>query len=143
MLRQDLALQSSLTWTNTATGEKLSSCGCEVDTRDMAAPWMRLFYQITSSGEQIDYRVRLTTTPLPWGGVRWWFICPLVANGRSCERRCGKLYLPSGGRYYGCRRCYDLTYTSCQESHQFDRLYRMIAAKTGTHPALVKKALKT
>jgi hypothetical protein len=27
----------------------------------------------------------------------------------------GKLYLPKGGRYYGCRDCCRLTYTSCQE----------------------------
>jgi hypothetical protein len=33
-----------------------------------------------------------------------------------CGRRVGKLYLPPGGRYYGCRQCHDLTYTSCQQS---------------------------
>jgi hypothetical protein len=27
----------------------------------------------------------------------------------------GKLYLPPGGRYFGCRHCYGLTYRSCQE----------------------------
>ena len=26
-----------------------------------------------------------------------------------------KLYLPPGSRYFGCRRCHRLTYTSCQE----------------------------
>jgi hypothetical protein len=26
-----------------------------------------------------------------------------------------KVYLPLGGRYYGCRHCHGLTYTSCQE----------------------------
>jgi hypothetical protein len=36
-------------------------------------------------------------------------------NGRPCQRRVGKLYLPPGGRYYGCRHCHALTYTSCQE----------------------------
>ncbi len=49
-------------------------------------------------------------------GVRWWFVCPLVVNDRACQRRVGKLYLPGGGRYDGCRHCYDLTYTSSQES---------------------------
>ena len=29
----------------------------------------------------------------------------------------GKLYLPPGGKYYGCRHCYDLTYESSQTSH--------------------------
>jgi hypothetical protein len=27
----------------------------------------------------------------------------------------GKLYLPPPARYFGCRHCHDLTYTSCQE----------------------------
>ena len=40
-----------------------------------------------------------------------WFVCPLV----GCGRRVGKLYLPPGGRYYGCRHCYRLTYESAQE----------------------------
>jgi len=48
------------------------------------------------------YRVSLTTTPLPWGGLRWWFTCPLVVEGRSCGRRVGKLYLPPGRGYFGC-----------------------------------------
>jgi len=91
----------------------------------------------------MDYPVGLTTTPLPWGGVRWWFVCPLVVSGQACGRRVGKLYLPPGGRYFGCRHCYDLTYTSCQESHKFDGLYRMLAAETETSPAMVKRVLKT
>ena len=34
---------------------------------------------------------------------------------RRLYRRCGKLYLPPGGRHYGCRVCYELTYESAQE----------------------------
>ncbi len=54
--------------------------------------------------------------------ARWWFACPLVVNGRACGRRVRMLYLPPNGRYFGCRGCHDLTYRSCQESHQYDRL---------------------
>ncbi len=36
-----------------------------------------------------------------------------------------KLYLPPGGRYFGCRRCYDLTYESAQQhDKRVDRLAR-------------------
>ncbi len=34
---------------------------------------------------------------------------------RRLYRRCGKLYLPPGGRHYGCRACYELSYESAQE----------------------------
>jgi len=59
-------------------------------------------------------------------------------NGRGCGRRVGKLYLPPGGRYFGCRQCHDLTYTSCQESHRYDRLFGRLAADTGVDERLVK-----
>jgi len=64
--------------------------------------------------ESLDYRVRVVATPCNYGGERYWFICPLSYEGRACERRVGKLYLPPGGRYFGCRHCYDLTYESAQ-----------------------------
>ena len=65
------------------------------------------------------------------GGVRWWFLCTLTCDGRYCGRRVGKLYLPPGGRYYGCRHCYDLTYKSCQLSHKYERSDRIMASTIG------------
>jgi hypothetical protein len=56
--------------------------------------------------------LRLRVTTRDFGDARWWFICPLTVNGRACQRRARKLYLPSGGRYFGCRTCYNLTYES-------------------------------
>jgi hypothetical protein len=91
-----------------------SSIGYEVDTTG-PLPWVRLFYTITRTGEKLDYRIRLATTRPRFGGLRWWFICPLIVNGRACEGRAAKLYLPPGGRYFGCRACHRLTYRSVQE----------------------------
>ena len=67
-----------------------------------------------STGEKTEcnYKVRLVTTPCHFGGVRWWFLCPLITNGVSCGRRVGTLYCPPGATYYGCRHCYNLTYES-------------------------------
>jgi hypothetical protein len=75
---------------------------------------VRLSYHATKSNEDVTYSVRLVTTPCHLGGVRWWFICPLSRSGVACGWRVRKLYLV--GRYFGCRRCHDLTYTSTQES---------------------------
>lgn len=113
--------------------ERTSSIGYEVDTTDMAAPWFRLFYNFTDSGEAVDETAGLAVTRPHFGGVRFWFTC------RHCGRRVGKLYLPPGGRYFRCRRCYDLTYTSCQESHRYDSLYASIASKVGLPAAVVKR----
>jgi hypothetical protein len=116
ILGEGLRRYGCWTWWNARTGEQTSSIDYEVDTTDMACPWVRLSYTVTASQAKIDYRIRLQTTHLHFGGTRWWFTCPLVVHGRVCARRVGKLYLPPGGRYFACRRCYELTYTSCQES---------------------------
>jgi hypothetical protein len=142
VLRAGIASTGTLTWTRTGTGEELSSVGFRVNTLGHGGFAMDLHYTATRSGERVDYTVGLTTTTLPWGGVRWWFVCPLIANGRACGRRCGKLYLPPGGRYFGCRLCYDLSYVSAQEAHKWDGMYRMLAAQTGMSPRAVERALK-
>lgn len=103
-------------WQNAITGERASSLSYEVDTTNPAYSWIRLFYTITRTGDKVDYTLRLTSTCPYFGGLRWWFICPLVMNGRACHRRVGKIYLPPNGRYFGCRICNDLTYRSCQEA---------------------------
>jgi hypothetical protein len=120
--------------------EQTSSIGYEVNTRD-GSSWVRLFYTFTESKDAIDYRIRLVTTRPRFGGLRWWFLCPLGVNGRTCGRRVGKLYLPPGGRYFGCRHCYDLTYTSCQESRKYDSLHRFMARNMGQDFAPVKRLM--
>ena len=59
-----------------------------------------------------DMRVVLTATRTSFGVLRWWFLCPILKNGVLCNRRIGKLYLPPGALYFGCRHCYSLTYKS-------------------------------
>ena len=86
--------------------------------------------------------MRLTATRPRFGGLRWWFVCPLVVNGRPCNRRVAKLHLPPPARYFGCRLCYRLTYASCQESHRHDTLYRLMARNMGKDFAAVKRAMR-
>jgi hypothetical protein len=74
-----------------------------------------------------DYAVAVTYSVPPFGGRRWWWMCPLVKNGRACKRRVSKLYLPPGSNFFGCRHCHELTYRSCQESHQYDAMYASLA----------------
>jgi len=38
-----------------------------------------------------------------------------MINSRVCRRRVAKLYLPPGGKCFGCRHCYNRTYESCKE----------------------------
>jgi hypothetical protein len=43
----------------------------------------------------VDYKIRLETTRPNFGGLRWWFMCPLVRRDGGPPRRAAKLYLPS------------------------------------------------
>jgi hypothetical protein len=141
MLRPNLWINRTLTWTDTHTGEKLSSVGYAARTeRDHG--WIRLHFTRSSDGEKVDLSIDLTTTNLPWRRLRWWFVCPLRVGGRACGRRVGKLYLPPAGRFFGCRHCYDLTYTSCKESHKFDRVLSMVGAPMGLSASDVARLLK-
>lgn len=56
-------------------------------------------------------RFRLSSTPQPTGGLRWWMHCP------RCDRRCAKLY---GSGAFACRVCRALLYRS-QLSDRIDR----------------------
>jgi hypothetical protein len=139
ILREGARLSGRWCWFRDASRTVETSSLCyEVDTLDEEG-WVRLSYTVNRTGEALDYRIGLTTTAPRFGGRRWWFVCPLVVNGVPCGRRVGKLYLPPGGRYYGCRHCYRLTYTSCRESHKFDALDRRMAAELGWDPADVRR----
>ena len=89
----------------------------------------------------MDFRVRLVITKPNYGGQRWWFICPLVRRGGGPPRRVAKLYLPSGGKYFGSREGYGLTYTSCQESGKSRGLFRRLAAEMGADEATIRATL--
>jgi len=129
-------------WTDAQTGEERSSLVYEVNaTGTELPPHVRLRYSITKTGENLDYQIRLESTRPRLGGRRWWFICPLVVNGRKCGRRVGKLYLPTGGKYYGCRHCYDLTYECAQTSN--NSVGRLVAARLGINQRQLKSLMRT
>lgn len=52
------------------------------------------------------YAIKLTATDQPFGGLRWWLICPLSG------RHCAGLFLPYGAQKFGSRQAYRLGYVS-------------------------------
>lgn len=75
----------------------------------------QLRYEVPSTAEMVRYWIKFTCTHPHWGGARFWFVCPLIGSTGPCRRRVGKLYLPPNCKYFGCRRCYQLSYSSVQE----------------------------
>ena len=98
-----------------------------------------LYYLVTKNEGKtlkVEERVNIDKTPLHFGGERHWMTCP------RCGRRVTKLHLPPGEIYFGCRKCYDLTYQSCQDSHKFDSLYVFLARDMKVSVKDIKKSLK-
>jgi hypothetical protein len=82
---------------------------------------------ISISGTDRSCKVHFVTTPCNYGGIRYWFLCPLIKNGVLCGRRVARLYLPFGANYFGCRHCCDLTYRLRQANHKpYVKLGKMI-----------------
>ena len=139
--------QGTMTWTR---GEEKSVVATmsfrRVGDVDPAGRSFRFLYTVGKgeNAREADYTVRMVPAVPHYGGTRWYFLCPLVVNGKACLRRVSKLFLPHGGLYFGCRTCYGLAYTSSQESHKFDGMFKALAADMGRGftPAQVKAVLK-
>ena len=95
----------------------------------------------------VDLAILLQNTHPNFGGLRWWFLCPLFDKGVPCSRRVRKLYRPRSAWYFGCRTCQHLTYRSIQEhDKRVDRLvkhfYAIPAALESKDHSKVLLALK-
>jgi len=125
----------SLVWTNKVTGKKCASVSFTVNYGDGS---FKLYYTKTVCGEEhsVNDLIWLRLQKTNFNGSRFLFECP------RCMRRSAKLYLPSGAVHFRCRRCYNLTYQSSNDSRKSDRLMRLIAARCGVRPSDVKRALR-
>lgn len=107
-------------WTYGMGGNE-SSIGFTVTTDGSESDNIKLNYTHTSNAtgekESMDYKIMLTTTPCNYGGKRYWFVCPLIKNGRYCGKRVGVVY--SVGKWFGCRYCGEIAYQSQFEGGKF------------------------
>jgi hypothetical protein len=112
-LRPGARVTGSLTWTDTYSGKQTASIGYEA-TMGEESGWVRLRYTTTNhwNGEKIhhDYTVQLATTLQPFGGRRWWWVCPRRGDLVS------KLYKPAGGAIFASRKAHRLAYRSQRQS---------------------------
>ena len=97
----------TLVWKDPISDESTTLVGYKVDTDFENWITLTLEYTVTSqAGDKTKVKepIHLSFTRPNYGGKRWWFHCPLILSGKPCQRRVGKLYLPPGGRYFGCRQ---------------------------------------
>jgi len=142
IVREGAHTTGSLQWHNLVAGTVAGECRYWVDCRLTDAAAMGIKYQ-TRDGEWVMQMIPLGTTRPNYGGLRWWFQCPLKGlSGRRCGRRVGKLYLPPGEAYFGCRACHELTYQSRQEHRCGLGLLGPLAERTGREVKGVRRMMK-
>lgn len=118
----------TLTWS--INGEQIGNINYIMSTQQNDS-YFHLMYKTKGSWEDgseyrsIDYKVPLEALKCNFGGNRWYFRCSLYRNGKYCNKRVGILYQVND--YFGCRKCADLTYESCNENKQFRFLSKIFA----------------
>ncbi|NLZ18262.1 MAG: hypothetical protein GX087_11120 [Desulfobulbaceae bacterium] len=94
-------------------GEETGSIRYRAETDRMILDYCYRFKN--GEWEPVEQAITFDRTPCHYGGHRMWFRCP------RCCKRVAVLY--GAGKYFFCRHCYELTYTSQQED-VVDRLIR-------------------
>ena len=125
-LKADARTSGLLRWTLVSTGEETASIGFESNLGQETG-YVQLCWTSTiqRSGEkrQCENRITLTTSPQPFGGRRWLFVCPHTGDNAT------KLHLPPGADTFASRKAYRLGYRSQRESPRDRSLSRAFALR--------------
>jgi hypothetical protein len=109
-------------------GEERSSISYKIKrTADKNLELLLMYQMPNPNGAEkipVDERIRISQTPCNFGGIRYWYHCPLIRRSDICDRRVGLLYLPPSQKYFGCRHCHNLTYRSQKEHNKALDFYR-------------------
>jgi hypothetical protein len=123
-LNKDYSFQNGgISWSY--GGEDKSSIRFRINRDDWGTPYERAYINLiythtdywTKEKTDMDFRVELVTTPCHYGGVRYWYTCPLTKNGVYCGRRVGVLYCI--GKWFGCRHCGEIAYQAQMEGGRY------------------------
>ena len=122
-VRQGRIGDQTLRWSR--NGQQIGAIEILSDLTDPRAATLSLFYHYSENGRHarvVTQRLALTTTAPPFGGLRWWMVCPITG------RRAAKLYKPPACDRFAGRRAWNLGYESqrvAKENQPFEKLYRL------------------
>jgi hypothetical protein len=103
----------TVTWSSGRRGPVTAEADVEVFEDSDGEVRLGLTYRQPAEMTPGQEEITLAYDFPPFGGRRWWFLCP------GCGRRRMQLYLRN--RALACRVCHRLTYRSCQETHRLKR----------------------
>jgi hypothetical protein len=104
LIEQNSLRTGSWRWTNTNTFQFDGTIEYQADLRTRERASLGMQYQ--AEGITMDYSVLLDFVEPRYGGLRWFFRCPID------DIRVTKLFLPPGARRFASRQAHELIYTS-------------------------------
>lgn len=107
-------VEGNLTWRRTYDGTQVGSVGYNAVMDDHLDARILLHYSWNDQPQQVHIPL-ITTTP-HFGGIRWWFECPISGD------RASRLHSPPGYPGFASRKALGLGYASQNQSHH-DRLF--------------------
>lgn len=124
-------IRSSLHWSR--GGDPSGSISYEAIMSEPGSERLILIYTRGSGAdkESVRQEVRLVSTPLNYGGRRWWMICPYRGE------RCTKLFMPSNGDRFASRKAWRIAYKSQRGAWhdkpfgELERLQRKLGSPEG------------
>lgn len=117
-IREGWCISGKIEWTGAQflTGD----LSYRLDLRDTARAALTV-EAVLPNGEAICQVIRLTSTPQPLGGRRWWMLCPVTG------KRARTLHLASGQARFASREALGLAYKVERLAHYdrpFEKLFR-------------------
>lgn len=116
-------------WVWSRDGERVASISYHCTGFDLVLNFRHL--RNGGDWQSVNQTVTLMQVDCHYGGQRTYARCPGIVNGPRCGRRVGKLFM--GGRYFLCRHCCNIAYTSQSEPKH----YRMLSRAHKLQMALV------
>ena len=116
MLKRHCLSRRELNWNS--DGQTIAKLTLETDVHCLL-PSPRLTFTGYAFGNAIDCVVWLEEQPLPYGGERWYALCPRTGN------KCNALVLPPGQVQFASVNGWNVPYTSTREN-EVNRAFRAI-----------------
>ena len=132
MLKRNCMNRRSRSWTS--NGQPAAELTLVTDVH-CSEPYPCLKITGHAFGRRIDCLVSLDSSPMRFGGERWYALCP------NTGRRCTSLVLPPGRTHFASVRGWGASYGSQREC-EVHRAYRAIDKAEGRLRALSKYARK-
>src|SRR3982750_1478512 len=83
-LRSGVETHGTVTWKNATTQNPGFGFAFHMAWKNAESSVCRLTYHVPGTGEPVTLSIDFACTHPNWGGVRFWFVCPVMSSNGQC-----------------------------------------------------------